>query len=511
MIPFDKDAILSQQGPRDPFADRFQPRTIDRTPDWFPAQLVVKLGPGMSVIPDRTTAPYGLASPVLKLIASLRKDGLVLLETLWAVGVSPYELLGGAAGSNGLNWAKSNMTSSEYELFWQMVGQLNFTSVKSQFGLNYLSAEKKTEARQYLLLRFSNRTQLDPAIAKIQTWPQINLAYVHKVAYIAPPVESPEPEIEVPNGPAMRKIPKAPPVDWPLQCISSPLLRRPSDRIETIAVLDTGIDLNHPYLAGNVRTLPDSSLLPDPVGHGTRVCSVICSLANRAKTSTWPPNNPEPPMTGLLPNANVLVVQVFGPDPLYSGSDKTRAPWYLQITALTTFLKGLLSDGLSPNTKVLNMSFGSELSQHSIYEHIMALDKNYFVVAAAGNIEARSRNVLYPAAYSRVISVGGLSDRTGYPVSLGTRQSAAIVDSLNRPLIKLGTALIDVFAPGQNIRVCNPTIPISGEPTHVKLSDGTSFAAPMVSAALALQINNKGVADPLALSPGTRNILVWPK
>lgn len=115
--------------------------------------------------------------------------------------------------------------------------------------------------------------------------------------------------------------------------------------------------------------------------------------------------------------------------------------------------------------KIINMSFGTYIDDPILRQAIdYAVDNGVVVVGAAGN--NGQRKILYPAAYSNVISVG------------------AVDSSNNRASFSNYGEDLDVVAPGLNI----PTINNSSLNGYSN-SSGTSYAAAHVSGLVSLIIS----------------------
>ena len=109
------------------------------------------------------------------------------------------------------------------------------------------------------------------------------------------------------------------------------------------------------------------------------------------------------------------------------------------------------------------MSFGGPQASRADYEAMIASFAGGSVLVAASGNEYESGNpISYPAAYPHVLTVGA-TDQSGAPASFSSSGPQ-----------------VDLAAPGVAIPVQDPTDPHSYLPV-----DGTSFAAPIVSAAAA--------------------------
>jgi type VII secretion-associated serine protease mycosin len=209
----------------------------------------------------------------------------------------------------------------------------------------------------------------------------------------------------------------------------------------TIAVLDTGVDLNQPDFAG--RLLPgfdfvnNDSNPTDDVGHGTMVAGVAAAATN---------NNMG--IAGIAGQAKVLPVKVLNSQGFGSDADfATAIVWATDHGA-----------------DVINMSFGGGLASEPLVDAIdYALAHDVVVVAAAGNDAAET--VEFPARVPGVIAVSATGDDGGiaYFSSYGWR--------------------VDVAAPG--VEIISTAYHSNGQP-KVDVASGTSFSSPLVAGVAAL-------------------------
>ena len=204
-----------------------------------------------------------------------------------------------------------------------------------------------------------------------------------------------------------------------------------------VAVVDSGVSLTHPDLAGNLESdgydFGDNDPDPDDaLGHGTAVAGIIAALANNGVG-----------IAGLAPAVRLLPlkVSVAGTD-LFTHDTVARAVDY-------AVAKGVRVINLS-----LTFSQPTELLRQSIQS---ALDGGIAVIVAAGN---NAGAVAFPANLPGVIAVAA-TDRDG-----------ALYATSNRG------PEVAIAAPGADII---STALAGGYATH----SGTSFAAPMVVGAMA--------------------------
>ncbi len=213
-----------------------------------------------------------------------------------------------------------------------------------------------------------------------------------------------------------------------------------------VAVLDTGIDPDHPELAGKVAGGTNGALFGgdwrDDNGHGTHVSGTIAAqLDGRG-------------VVGVAPGVQLYAVKVL---------DKNGGG------NLTSILKGFYWC-VRNRMQVVNMSLGSPngiFVWHWLIEY--AHSRGVVLVAAAGN---SSGAVGYPAAYPEVIAV-----------------SASDVDDRLAPFSSRGPQ-VAFIAPGVDVM---SSIPGGGYARH----SGTSMATPHVTglAALAIALGHSGPED----------------
>ena len=237
-----------------------------------------------------------------------------------------------------------------------------------------------------------------------------------------------------------------------------------------VAVIDSGIDGDHPELAPRIagaKSFVGGSAKVDRAGHGTFVAGLIAAGVD------------EVGMAGMAPTAELLVAKVVNEDDL------------IDVEAEVMAIKWAVQNG----AKVINMSLGGLRDPRDpardAYSPLEAAaigwahGKGVVIVAAVGNnIDTPPRAwpfASYPAALPHVLGVSAL-----------TREGSVPVFSHRDRIYN------DIAAPGHGIL---STLPLaltadskecldqgysSCGPEDFRKGQGTSFAAPQVSAAAAV-------------------------
>lgn len=202
-----------------------------------------------------------------------------------------------------------------------------------------------------------------------------------------------------------------------------------------IAVVDTGVDMTHPDLAGHlvqgVNLVSPGSDPVDDNGHGTNVAGIIAASGSNDKGTA-----------GLLWNARIMPIKALEAD---GNGDEDK---------LGEGIRYAVSHG----AKIVVLSLG--LNKYSSYMEKVVQEAEaagVLLVAASGN---EGDAVKYPAAYDTVLAVGGVT-----------------ADNRPEPLSNTGPEL-DLVAPW----VVFTTVSGGG----YDYRDGTSMAAPQVAGAAAL-------------------------
>lgn len=216
-----------------------------------------------------------------------------------------------------------------------------------------------------------------------------------------------------------------------------------------IAVLDTGVDLDHPELQPHLTRgwdMVDDDGLPDDEGpgiawgHGTHVSGIVAKVA---------------------PNSKIMPIRVL--------DSNGRGDVFLVAYAIEW--------AVDQGADVINLSLGVGIYPRVLHEAVQyATDNGAVVVAASGN--SNTRTPQYPAAFLETIGV-------------------AAVDSNNQKASFSNYGeWVSMAAPGVGIRSTIVGQQGSGYATW----DGTSMAAPFVAGAAALVHQRAPSASSYAVS-----------
>ena len=147
-----------------------------------------------------------------------------------------------------------------------------------------------------------------------------------------------------------------------------------------VSIIDTGIDLNHPDLEGQIiggYDFVDNDEIPeDTNGHGTQVAGIIASNGN---------------LKGIAPNSKILMYKV--------SEDGESVPSHLIIKAI--------EKSIEDNADIINISLGINQTNTKIDQIVnKAVKNNIFVVTAAGNFGPELSTIGSPGINPNAITVG---------------------------------------------------------------------------------------------------------
>jgi subtilisin family serine protease len=242
-----------------------------------------------------------------------------------------------------------------------------------------------------------------------------------------------------------------------------------------VAVIDSGIDVGHPEFKGRIAAARSfvRGGVRDADGHGTFVAGVIAAGLDN-----------DVGIAGMAFPAQLLVAKVVDPDGTISPEAEARA------------IRWAIAQG----ARVINMSIGGLRDPRDLardmYSKLEAAAIGYaikhgaVVVAAAGNADDAPKSpwpyASYPAALPHVIGVAALQ-RNGDISSFSDR------DPIYVDLAAPGEQILSTFP--RALTALRPRCPDQGYsscgPSEYRDAEGTSFAAPQVTAAVALLLSRR--------------------
>jgi Subtilase family len=203
-----------------------------------------------------------------------------------------------------------------------------------------------------------------------------------------------------------------------------------------VTIVDSGLDITHREFASrpNTTLLNDQTTSFEEDDHGTEVASVVGAAGVG--------------MMGVYPQA-LLRSYDASPFGFITAGDAVRG--------IITATRG--------GPGVINLSFGGEEDDPLVHQAVLyAFRSGSLVVASAGNDGLAGNPLSYPASYPHVLTIAA-TDQTGVVASFSSQSND-----------------VDLSAPGRHIFVAEPVV---DDPSGYVFASGTSFSAPMVSAAAA--------------------------
>jgi subtilisin family serine protease len=260
----------------------------------------------------------------------------------------------------------------------------------------------------------------------------------------------------------------------------------------TVAVLDSGIDTDHPALADDLlgqKCFTHSACPPgktstsdsaeDDEGHGTSVAGIITSSG---VVPGMPALGP-----GVAPDAGIVAVKVL---------DNTGSGY---LSDWISAMEWVNANQAAYNIRVVNISLGSaelyssvcDSSQPNLNDLVnIAVSKGIVLFAASGN-SASSISMSAPACLSKVISVGAVYDaNVGGLIYSNCSDSSTYADKVT--CFSNVNSMLDVLAPS------NRTITTGLGGIEYSFG-GTSAASPHAAGVAALLLTSEPDLTPAAI------------
>lgn len=224
-----------------------------------------------------------------------------------------------------------------------------------------------------------------------------------------------------------------------------------------VAVLDTGLDLEHPDFAGRsitARSFVAGAQAQDGHGHGTHCIGTACGTAAPAQGRRY----------GVATEAQIFAGKVL--DDSGAGTD----------ASILAGIEWAITNGC----RVISMSLGADIrSVSTAYDTVgrRALAAGALIIAAAGNNASRSRGDLgfvgVPANSPSIMAVAAVD------ADLGIADFSAAANPVDG-------GRIDIAGPGVDVYSSWPM------PRRTNTISGTSMAAPHVAGIAALRSQTTG-------------------
>ena len=243
-----------------------------------------------------------------------------------------------------------------------------------------------------------------------------------------------------------------------------------------VAIIDSGIDATHPELAdkivkGGTKSFVGGSATVDIEGHGTFVAGLIAAAVDNAAG-----------IAGMAPTAELLIAKVVvGGDVIDVEAEAKAIQWAVLNGAQVINLSlGGLRDPRDPDRDTFSQLEAAAVA----YAH----GKGVVVVAAVGNAEQGATKpwpyASYPAALPHVLGVSALA-RDGSVPLFSNRDK--IYNDIAAPGAGIvSTMPLEMTAP---FKECLDQGFSSCGPEEWRKGEGTSFAAPQVTAAAAVLLS----------------------
>jgi subtilisin family serine protease len=255
-----------------------------------------------------------------------------------------------------------------------------------------------------------------------------------------------------------------------------------------VAVLDTGIDAQHPDLrvAGGANCTGGAGY-DDRYGHGTHIAGIVGALDNSIG------------VVGVAPGARLWAVKVLDDHGNGSVSDLLCGiDWVASTRSRRDPAERIAIANLSVGGSGSDDGHCGQVDDDLLHQAVCrSAAAGVTYVAAAGNDHVDASTVI-PAAYPEVITVSALADSDGKRGSAGGPPScrSGEEDDTLASFSNFGPA-VDLIAPGVCILSTMPTRGTAlGDQGGYGVLTGTSFAAPHVAGAAALWLSRHPDATP---------------
>ncbi len=286
-------------------------------------------------------------------------------------------------------------------------------------------------------------------VASTNPWNNLNIRFTNEGLLLSFPSSAGQ------GGTEAEAAATSQPIPWNISMVNAPAAwaRGITGKGIKLAIIDTGIALNHPDLipvSGGICFVPGRTSYDDDNGHGTH-CAGIAAARNNSIG-----------VVGVAPNANLYAVKVLAANG--SGSS----------SAVIAGMDWAASNGMD----VASMSLGSPSDPSVAYATAVKRmqDKGVFVATASGNAFVSA----FPWVGSPANSIMA-GQPNASPLAVGAVDRSRVIASFSSRGAKAGIAWnqVGIVAPGVSIYSTWP-------PNTYNTLSGTSMATPHVAGAGAL-------------------------
>ncbi|PWV47019.1 S8 family serine peptidase [Chitinophaga sp. S165] len=264
------------------------------------------------------------------------------------------------------------------------------------------------------------------------------------------------------------------PCTWGIQATGSDISIFTGKNVK-VAILDTGLDLQHPDFAGRVPAANQRSLVPgltsvqDMHGHGTHCTGTACGRKDNVGTRY-----------GVAGDSEIYIGKVL------DNSGRGAQAWAING----------INWAVSQNCKVISMSLGAKvfpgISFVTAYERAAAnaVANGALIVAAAGNDSRRPGGQIFPVSS---------------PANCPSVLAVAAIDSA----LDIAFFSNRSINPGQDVYIAGPGVDVYSSwltPLRYKTISGTSMATPHVAGIAALIWEKNPSFTPAQVKTELRNL-----
>ncbi|HLN19068.1 MAG TPA: S8 family serine peptidase [Patescibacteria group bacterium] len=223
------------------------------------------------------------------------------------------------------------------------------------------------------IMKVDDKSKIDDVISELKKNPDVLSVEQDMIVSIPEPIKE---KGEETKDVSAASLPNDPNLTWGYKNIKADQTSEEPNNEPMIAVIDTGVDYNHPELAGRVVLGHDyANNDDDPMddhGHGTHCAGIAAATANNGAGSA-----------GISSKSRILAIKAL--DKNGSGN-------------LSSIISAIYDAADNPEVKVISMSFATAMGLPHFHDAIdYAASKGKFMVAASGN--SNDNYYVFPALW----------------------------------------------------------------------------------------------------------------